>query len=95
MFSTHNEQGLLEQRVFRAAVKQEDMMVICNAPDEQRLLLALRQQPEQGLAAAIEQYGGLVGGRLARPDLRTLRSVRQRYFGVFIKMRQIFNRDAV
>ena len=66
MFSTHNEQGLLEQRVFRAAVKQEDMMVICNAPDEQRLLLALRQQPEQGLAAAIEQYGGLVQAVIRR-----------------------------
>ena len=41
-------------------------MVICNAPDEQRLLLALRQQPEQGLAAAIEQYGGLVQAVIRR-----------------------------
>ena len=60
MFSTHNEQSLLEQRVFRAVGKQEDMMVIGKVADEQGLLMAIRQQPEQGLAAAIEQYGGLV-----------------------------------
>ena len=52
MFSTHNEQSLLEQRVFRAVGKQEDMMVIGKVADEQGLLMAIRQQPEQGLAAA-------------------------------------------
>lgn len=60
MFGIHNEQSLLEHRMFRAAGRQEDMMIVYDAPDEQGLLMAIRQQPEHGLAAAIEQYGGLV-----------------------------------
>lgn len=61
MFNAQNEQSL-----FGTMRKQEETMVICNAPEEQRLIWAMRQQPEEGLAAAISQYGGLVQAVIRR-----------------------------
>lgn len=61
MFSTYNEQSL-----FGAVHMQEDGMIIGNLPDERSLICLVRQQPEQGLAQAIKQYGGLVQAVIRR-----------------------------
>ena len=61
MFNVHNEQSV-KQNLFGAmfSSKQEEMMVIDKAPE------AICSQPELDLAAAIEQYGGLVQAVIRR-----------------------------